>query len=142
VCADFATESEYCAEVDLQHFVPVVVGELVRRVAALDAAAVEEDMYTVAVFEDLWDKCVDRGGRGEVCGVDRCFAAQGFDGLFGGLVGLVTLADLLEDVLLKGNQLIIPEQAIRPHLTLPMLLPLPVRYLWCRLSPKPSCLLG
>jgi hypothetical protein len=95
VCADFAAEGEDCAEVDLQHFVPVVVGELVRRVAALDAAAVEENMDNVAVFEDFRDERVDRGGRSEVCGVYCCFAAEGFDGLFGGLVGLVTLVNLL-----------------------------------------------
>lgn len=55
VRADFAAEREDCAEVDLQHFVPVVVGELVRGVAALDAAAVEEDVDAVTVFEDLGD---------------------------------------------------------------------------------------
>lgn len=38
--ADFAAEGEDCAEVDLEHFVPVVVGELVRGVAALDTTAV------------------------------------------------------------------------------------------------------
>jgi len=57
--ADFSAESEYCAEVDLEHFVPVVVGELVRRVTALDTTAVQENMDIVAVFEDLWDKSVD-----------------------------------------------------------------------------------
>jgi hypothetical protein len=51
-----------CAEVDLQHFVPVVVRELVRRVAALNTTAVEENMDTVAVFEDLRNERVDRGG--------------------------------------------------------------------------------
>lgn len=40
VRADFAAEGEDCAEVDLEHFVPVVVGELVRGVAALDTTAV------------------------------------------------------------------------------------------------------
>jgi hypothetical protein len=38
--ADFAAECEDSAEVDLQDFVPVVVGELVGRMAALDASAV------------------------------------------------------------------------------------------------------
>jgi len=60
VRADFAAESEDCAEVDLEHFVPVVVGELVGGVTALDATAVQEDIDIVAVFEDLRDKCVDR----------------------------------------------------------------------------------
>jgi hypothetical protein len=59
VRADFAAEGEDCAEVDLEHFVPVVVGELVRGVAALDTAAVQEYIDVVAVFENLWDKSVD-----------------------------------------------------------------------------------
>lgn len=59
VRADFAAEGEDCAEVDLENFVPVVVRELVRRVAALNTTAVQEDMDTVAVFEDFWDECVD-----------------------------------------------------------------------------------
>lgn len=59
VRADFAAEGEDCAEVDLEHFVPVVVGELVRGVAALDTAAVQENVDVVAVFEDLRDEGVD-----------------------------------------------------------------------------------
>jgi hypothetical protein len=39
----------------LQHFVPVVVGELVGGVAALDAAAVEEDVDGVVVGKDFGD---------------------------------------------------------------------------------------
>lgn len=57
--ADFATEGENCAEVDLEHFVPVVVGELVRGVTALDTTAVQENVDIVAVFEDLRDKRAD-----------------------------------------------------------------------------------
>lgn len=48
-----AAEREDRAEVDLQHFVPVVLGELVRGMAALDAAAVQQDVDAVAVCEDL-----------------------------------------------------------------------------------------
>jgi len=59
VRADFAAEGEDCAEVDLEHFVPVVVGELVRGVTALDTTAVQENVDVVAVFEDLWDESVD-----------------------------------------------------------------------------------
>jgi hypothetical protein len=59
VRADIAAEGEDCAEVDLEYFVPVVVGELVRGVAALDTAAVQKDVNVVAVFEDLWDESVD-----------------------------------------------------------------------------------
>ena len=57
--ADFAAEGEHCAEIDLEHFVPVVVGELVRGVAALDTTAVQEYIDVVAVFEDLRDESVD-----------------------------------------------------------------------------------
>jgi hypothetical protein len=60
VCADFAAESEDCAQVDLKHFVPVIVGKLVGRMTALNATAVQENVDIVAVFEDLWDKRVDR----------------------------------------------------------------------------------
>lgn len=42
--ADVAAEREDCAEVHLEHGVPVNVGELVRGVPALDAAAVDEDV--------------------------------------------------------------------------------------------------
>jgi hypothetical protein len=59
VRADFAAEGEDCAEVDLEHFVPVVVGKLVRGVAALDTTAIQENVDVVAIFEDLWDKSVD-----------------------------------------------------------------------------------
>ena len=59
VRADFAAKGEDCAEIDLEHFVPVVVGELVRGVTALDTTAVQEDVDIVAVFENLWDKCAD-----------------------------------------------------------------------------------
>jgi len=59
VRADFAAEGEDCAEIDLEHFVPVVVGELVRGVTALDTTAVQENVDIVAVFEDLRDKCAD-----------------------------------------------------------------------------------
>lgn len=61
--------------------------------AALNATAVEQDVDAVAIFKDLWDESVDRGGRGEVGCVDCCFAAEGLDGLFGGLVGFVTLPE-------------------------------------------------
>lgn len=43
--------------------------------AALDSAAVEQDVDGVAVFEDFGDEGVDGFLRGEVGGVDCCFAA-------------------------------------------------------------------
>lgn len=48
VCAYLAAQREDCREVYLQDFVPVVVRELVRWVAPLDAAAVEEDVDGLA----------------------------------------------------------------------------------------------
>lgn len=57
--ADLATEREDCAEVDLEHLVPVVVGEEVRRVTALNTTTVEQDVDLVAVFEDLRNESGD-----------------------------------------------------------------------------------
>lgn len=54
--ADVAAEGEDRGEVDLQHGFPVVGGELVRRVAPLDAAAVDEDVDSVRVGEDAGDE--------------------------------------------------------------------------------------
>ena len=48
VRAHFTAEGEDGCEVYLEDFVPVVVGELVGGVAALDAAAVEEDVDGLA----------------------------------------------------------------------------------------------
>lgn len=53
--ANLTAEGEDCAQVDLQHVIPVVVGELVGRVAALDPAAVKQDVDVVAIVEDLGD---------------------------------------------------------------------------------------
>ena len=68
----------------------------------------------MAVFENLWDESVDRRGRSEVCSVNYCFAAEGFDGLFGGLVGLVALVGWLGDNLLEEfGQTYLNEQYVR-----------------------------
>lgn len=95
MCADFAAEGEDCGEVYLQDFVPVVVWELVGGVAALDAAAVQKDVYSLARGGDFGDE----GGDGflgcEVCGVDCGFAAEFFDCLFGFLVGFVALVKVV-----------------------------------------------
>lgn len=56
VRAHVAAESEDRGEVYLEHGLPVVVGELVCWVALLDAAAVEEDVDSVAVGEDGGDQ--------------------------------------------------------------------------------------
>ena len=61
----------------------------------LDAAAVEQDVYSVAVGQDAGDEGGDGGSRGEVCGIDCGFAAEGFDLLFGSLAAGVTLEDML-----------------------------------------------
>ena len=58
---------------------------------ALDAAAVEQDVDAVAVFEDGGGEGGDGGGVGEVGGVDGGFAAEGLDGELCGLVGGVSL---------------------------------------------------
>jgi hypothetical protein len=53
VRADVPAQREDGRQVHLQHGVPVGVGEDVRRVPPLDAAAVEQDVDAVAVGEDL-----------------------------------------------------------------------------------------
>ena len=50
MCADVAAECEDGCEVYLEDGLPVVVWELVRWVSLLDAAAVEQDVDSVAVF--------------------------------------------------------------------------------------------
>jgi hypothetical protein len=75
----------------LENGLPVFVGELVCGMALLDATAVEQDVNSMAVFQDRWGEGGDGGVGGEVCGVDCGFAAEGFDGLFCCLVGVVAL---------------------------------------------------
>lgn len=91
-----AAELEDGGEVYLEHGVPVGVGELVRWVPLLNAAAVEQDVDSVAVGEDGGDELGDGGRGGEVGDVDCGFSSEGFDGLLGGLVGSVALDE--EDV--------------------------------------------
>lgn len=50
---------------------------------SLDAAAVEQDVDSMAVFQDGGCECRDGGLGGEVAGVYCCFAAEGFDCLLG-----------------------------------------------------------
>jgi hypothetical protein len=57
----------------------------------LDTAAIEEDVDLVAGGKDFGDEGGHGGSGGEVGGEDCCFAGEGFDGLFGGLVGFVAL---------------------------------------------------
>lgn len=58
---------------------------------ALDAAAVEEDVDLVAVGEDSGEQRIYGGLGGQVCGVDRCAAAESFDERFRLGVGGVSL---------------------------------------------------
>jgi hypothetical protein len=57
----------------------------------LDAAAVEQDVYSVAVGKDVGYEGGDGGFGGEVCSVDCGFAAEGLDLLFGSLVAGIAL---------------------------------------------------
>lgn len=75
----------------MEHGVPVLVWELVRGMPLLDAAAVEQDVYSVAVGKDAGDEGGDGGFGGEVCSVDCGFAAEGLDLLFGSLVTGIAL---------------------------------------------------
>lgn len=85
-------ELEDRGQVDLQYCFPVVIWELVCRVAPLDSAAVEQDVDPVAIFEDSREEGGDRGFGGEVRGVDCSFATERFNCLLGGLVGCVALS--------------------------------------------------
>jgi hypothetical protein len=60
VGADVAAECEHCAEIDLEDGLPVVIWELVGRMATLYAGAVEQDLDSVAVLQYLGDE----GGDG------------------------------------------------------------------------------
>jgi len=75
----------------------------VRRMPLLYPAAVEQDVNSVSVIEDLGHERGDGGVGGEVGGVDCGFAAEGFDGGFGGLVGGVALGTMLESVRVGGE---------------------------------------
>jgi len=60
-------------------------------VPLLDAAAVQQDVDSVAVGEDFGRQGCDGGVGGEVSGVDCRFATEFLDGLFCLLVGFVAL---------------------------------------------------
>lgn len=58
----------------------------------MNAAAVEKDVYSMAVFENGREKGAHGLFGGEVRGVDCNFSAERLDGLLGGLVGCVALS--------------------------------------------------
>lgn len=91
VCADVATQGEDGREIDLQDFGPVVVRELVGRMATLDAAAVEQDVNLVTVGEDLGNEGFDGGRVGEVGRVDLRGALEGLDGVECGSIRSISL---------------------------------------------------
>lgn len=88
---DVAAQRERRVEVDLQDLGKVGVGEGLGGVAPLDAGAVDKQANLVAVGEDGGDQGGDRGRVREVGGVDGGVAAQGADGVEGGLVGGIAL---------------------------------------------------
>lgn len=92
MCAYVAGELEDGSQIDLQYGFPVVVRELMGWVAPLDTTAVEQDVYSVAVFEDGGEEGGHGLFRGEVRGIDCGFAAERLNGLLGGLVGCVALS--------------------------------------------------
>lgn len=58
---------------------------------SLNAAAIEEDIYFMAVLQDLWEYRFDRGVVGQVCNVDCGFPAELLDELLGFLIGCIAL---------------------------------------------------
>lgn len=73
--AYIAAECENSVEIYLQNEVPVAVWELVGWMSRLYAGAIQEDVDSVVVSEDLGDEFRDGGLRGQVCGVDCAFSA-------------------------------------------------------------------
>jgi len=58
-----SAEGENRVEVDLDDLVEVRVGELLAGMPALDASAVDQNAYLVAVCEDSGDECCYSLGR-------------------------------------------------------------------------------
>lgn len=75
----------------MQNGLPVFVWELMRGMTLLNAAAVQQNVDSMTVFQDGGDESRYRGIGGEVYSVDSGFAAEGLDGLFCLLVGGVAL---------------------------------------------------
>lgn len=82
VGADVAAEREDGVEVYLHDGVEVGVGELVARVTALQARAVDEDGDLVAVGEDLRHQLGDLALVAQVGGVGPALVAQLLNGIF------------------------------------------------------------
>ena len=80
--SDIAAKCKHRSQVYLQHSVPIVVWELVGWMALLNTTAVEQDVDSVAVGEDLRRELRHRVVRREVCGVNCCFATEVLDGMF------------------------------------------------------------
>lgn len=91
MCAHVAAQCEDGGQVDLQHGVPVGVRELVGWVPLLDTAAIEQNVDSVAVGEDLGGQGCDGFVGGEVGSVDCCFAAEFLYGFFCLLIRLIAL---------------------------------------------------
>lgn len=134
VGADVAAECEDGVKVDLNDFVPVVVGELVGGVTTLDSAAVEKDSNIVAVCCHFRDERGHGGLGGEVCGVDLAFAAQFLDQLPCFLVRLVALGFTVSFCLSRciGSLFVLPVLEGHLHLLRQEQRPWTGRFLGCR----------
>lgn len=53
VRADISAQGEDCSEVGLQHFVPVIIRELMRRMPPLDATTIDENVDLVSITQYL-----------------------------------------------------------------------------------------
>jgi hypothetical protein len=86
-----SAKRKYRVEVYVEHFIPILIGELVGWMASLNSSAVEQDVDFVAVGDNFFDQGGNGVARGEVGGVDFCFAAERLDLFACGLVGFVAL---------------------------------------------------
>lgn len=89
---NISAQREYCIEIHLKDLIPVLIWELVCWMSSLDTAAVEQDMYVVAICYNPGDQSFNRLSRGKVCNVYLSLAAKLLNGLFRFLVGLIPLS--------------------------------------------------
>lgn len=89
--ADVAAECKHRRQVHLEYGVPIIIWKLVRWMALLNTATIEQDVDSMAICEDFWCELGDGFVRRKVRSIDCCFAAEFFDDLFCLLIGLVTL---------------------------------------------------
>ncbi len=99
MCADITTEGEDRGEIYLDYLsqkipsvlcpaawhvltylVPIIIRKLCTRMASLNSRAIHQDVDFMSIFQNGRSERCYFGLGGEVCSVDWCFAAEGFNG--------------------------------------------------------------